>query len=158
DGSQIAAAGLDPTVRVWDATTGEVAWKSSEIRGNVFGVVFSPKGERLAAAGNKLAPPPFVVEVWDSPTGHHPAPFPPEQGTICAIAFSPDGRWLALGRHDGTVRLRDAETGQEIDVGTHKHEVRGLAFRPDGQRLASASNDGTVKVWALTPADASLPV
>jgi WD40 repeat protein/tRNA A-37 threonylcarbamoyl transferase component Bud32 len=159
DGSQIAAAGLGPTVRVWHATTGEVAWESSEITGNVFCVAFSPDGQRLAAAGVSVGPKPFVVQMWDAHTGQNSGPFPLDSGAIFALAFSPDGRWLALGLHDGTVKLHDAKTGGEVGlVGKHEHEVRGLAFRPDGKRLASASNDRKVKVWELTPAGAPLRV
>ncbi|MET0728377.1 MAG: WD40 repeat domain-containing protein [Acidimicrobiales bacterium] len=59
DGSQIATAGVDGAVRLWDPDTEE---QDLELRGHgtsVQGVVFSPDGTRLASVGND-----GVVRVW----------------------------------------------------------------------------------------------
>jgi len=146
DGTRIASAGLDPTVLVWDATTGQVTQTFSEIRQVVFSVAFSPDGRRLTAAGNDGGG--WVVKVWDSETGQNPRTFRASR-EIHSVSFSPDGRWLALGIGDGGVKLWDAASGQAIVVGKHDREVTGLTFHPNGRRLVSAGRDGTVKVWDL---------
>jgi DNA-binding beta-propeller fold protein YncE/tRNA A-37 threonylcarbamoyl transferase component Bud32 len=62
--------------------------------------------------------------------------------------FSPDGRRVAGGGGNGTVKVWDAETGQEtLSLKGHTLWVHGVAWSPDGTRLASASDDKTVKVW-----------
>ena len=61
------------------------------------------------------------------------------------MAYSPDGKRLASGSDDNTVKVWDAQTGQEIR--TLKGGGPFVVFSPDGQRLASSSEDNTVKVW-----------
>ena len=69
-------------------------------------------------------------------------------GRVTSVAFSPDGKRLVSGSQDNTVKVWDAQTGQEtLTLKGHTGAVRSVAFSPDGKRLVSGSQDGTVKVW-----------
>src|SRR5262249_59772364 len=58
------------------------------------------------------------------------------------------GKRLASASGDHTVKVWDAQTGQELfTFKGHSGYVFSVAFSPDGKRLASASRDHTVKVW-----------
>ena len=60
DGSLIASAGADRTVKIWDAVTGENLLTLSGHRGVVEAVEFSPDGTRLASAGRDR-----TVKLWN---------------------------------------------------------------------------------------------
>jgi WD40 repeat protein len=146
DGHRLATVGLDKTVRVWDAETGQqVGAPLTGHEDNVIGVAFSPDGRRLASASLDR-----TVRVWDAETGQQVgAPLRGHTGSVLGVAFSPDGNWLATASTDRTVQLWDARTGYSAGarlVG-HTGSVVSVAFSPDGQRLATASDDQTVRLW-----------
>ena len=85
----------------------------------------------------------FFTLVESSP--HHIGNLEGHGGWVHSVAFSSDGT-LASGSGDGTVKLWDVATHQDIGTLHHGGWVRSVAFSSDGT-LASGSEDGTVKLW-----------
>jgi WD40 repeat protein/uncharacterized caspase-like protein len=82
-----------------------------------------------------------------------PEPIKPRSGQSTALALSPDGRWLALGRDDGHVLLRDLENRRQTDEKVAEGAIARLAFSAGGT-LAVAGEAGLVAYPAargLTP-------
>jgi WD40 repeat protein/predicted Ser/Thr protein kinase len=80
-------------------------------------------------------------------------------GSPTAVGFSPNGGRVATASVDGTVKLWDAATGEELFTLRHAEAVWSLAFSPDGRHLATGSGklphadtvpNGEVTVWDLT--------
>jgi WD40 repeat protein len=64
------------------------------------------------------------------------------------VAYQPDGTRLATAGSNGTVRIWDTATGEQLHaLASHTGWVRSVAYQPDGTRLATAGDDGTVRIW-----------
>ena len=75
-----------------------------------------------------------------------------------AAEWSPDGTLVATASSDGTARVWDATTGEEMFRLTARVNplmvVGGVTWSPDGSRIATAGEDGRAQwdVWGSTQA------
>jgi WD40 repeat protein len=71
---------------------------------------------------------------------------------VYCVAVSPDGQQIVSSSEDHTVRVWNAQTGdQRAVLKGHSEGVTDASFSPDGQQIVSCSHDKTVRVWnALT--------
>ena len=73
-------------------------------------------------------------------------------GKINAVAYSAAGTTFATGGEDGTARIRNVETGEEIRVfNAHLGEVTALCFSPDGKFLLTGYDTPcTAVLWDIS--------
>jgi WD40 repeat protein/serine/threonine protein kinase/tetratricopeptide (TPR) repeat protein len=120
-------------------------------------VAVSPDGQLLAVgcsqpyawlSGEDPPAPAFVIGLRDGTVRHA---LDGHRSYVYAVSFRPDGRRLATLGAEGTIRVWDTGSGQElraIGLGARVGlEYAGLQWSPDGQRLASAAGDGLVRIW-----------
>ncbi|MFI5703308.1 helix-turn-helix domain-containing protein [Streptomyces xanthochromogenes] len=143
DGTLLASAQADRTVRVWDVVHHRLRATLTGHDGSVFAVAFSPDGRLVASAGADR-----TVRLWDAATGRPEATLTGHTGSVFALSFSPDGRLLASASADRTAVLWTVGTRHPYAT-LHGHEdfVNAVAFSPDGRTLATASDDLTVRLW-----------
>ncbi|MCP4041945.1 MAG: hypothetical protein GY731_08300, partial [Gammaproteobacteria bacterium] len=70
-------------------------------------------------------------------------------GVYSAVFDGPGERVVSAGR-DGTVRLWDTRTGEELRrFEGHSDWVNSAVFDGPGERVVSAGDDGTVRLWGV---------
>jgi WD40 repeat protein len=104
-----------------------------------------PSTVSLPGASPKTASAPSKAPRLVVQTGH--------SDVVLSVALSPDGRGVLTGSRDGTARLWDVATGQEV----RRFEGHGgflrpgavlsVAFSPDGRWALTGSDDKTARLW-----------
>jgi eukaryotic-like serine/threonine-protein kinase len=163
DGKLLAAAGVDKTIKVWNAADArELATLKGHAGDFVLDLAFSPDGKLLASAGarhNQIQGGVMAdeVRIWDIaqtkmvraiPDAGHSVAFNPD-GTrmaVCTERTAPImGKTGVMGR---ALQVLDAKTGSvvwtiPIDVGSETE----LHYSPDGKLLASSNGrTGEVRI------------
>jgi WD40 repeat protein len=160
DGTRLATASNDGTIRLWDAATCRELCTFVGHRFGVNAVSFSPDSQLLASAGDDgtirlwdLVPAPLgVVDRWrwKNEQAH--------KGDALEVEFSPSGKQIASGGKDGLAKLWDAATGSLLAICEgHTARIENLAFSPDGKLLATAGEDCAVQIWAVPSMEGRMP-
>ena len=73
--------------------------------------------------------------------------------SVIGAVYLPDGRRIITCSYDGSLRLWNLESGEQIgddwrdDDDCSDADVWSIALSPNGKTLASGSLDGKVKLW-----------
>jgi len=151
DGTWLASAGDDGTVRIWDANTGQTRHILTGHTYWVNAVAVSPDGTWLATAGTDA-----TVRIWDATTGQTRRTLTGHTHAVNAVAVSPDGTWLATAGHDGTVRIWDANTGDQLDLCLNEQPGRSCTWTRDWGLFVGG--DAGIYAFTFTPVHAGFEV
>lgn len=145
DGSLLASAGHDETVRLWTVATGAEVHKLPSHARTPGRLAFSPDGRLLAFADYR------DVNLWEWEVSSGPTATLRSPDAVSAVAFSPDGSLLAYAGDRKTVSIWEIGSGATRSLVGHADSVQDVAFSPDGHLLASAGGyDQTVRLWEVS--------
>ncbi|MCC6148760.1 MAG: protein kinase [Planctomycetes bacterium] len=129
------------SVRIWDVLEGTQLRTIDAIGYAIYGLMFTPDGNRLLTGGTTK-----VLELWDVETAKLVSRFAGHTEIIYAAHFSSDGKTLLSGGDDCTLRQWDCATGQELRRFEMGIAVRSARFAPEGDFIAAGMRDGAVRL------------
>ena len=127
----------DGATYLWDSVTG-----LSTPHHNI-GDVYSFDGQRVAGIGDA------IIGIWNL---HDSDPFMTFHVSSIPwdLAFSRDGSLLACGYANGTITVREVNSGREVRTfAGHTGPVAGVSFSRNGRYIISAGHDSTVRIWSI---------
>jgi eukaryotic-like serine/threonine-protein kinase len=148
---QTIAGGLDDQVNLWQVETGRLLAALPGSPDEIGSMAFSPDGRWLAAGCG--CPTDFIdvgprkIMLFDVKNQKKHRSFPTPT-PVSAVSFSPDGKRLAAAGHDGTIRLWDVASWDEIGrwKGPANTAYASILFLSDDQ-LAAGRSSGTIDLW-----------
>jgi WD40 repeat protein len=164
DGTRIATASHDKSVKIWDASSGELLLTLSKeghgdgAFGNLFpgvlDVAWNADSSRLASVGAD-----GTTVIWDSVNGNELLTLPSNRNGVSSVAYSPEGTHLLITSEGGfgfgpIATMWDLKTGQRVlTMPDQWGLIFGLAFYPDGGRFATGAQDGVLRIWDAKTGD-----
>ncbi|MEM9216853.1 MAG: TIR domain-containing protein [Cyanobacteria bacterium P01_F01_bin.150] len=142
DGTMIATAGTDKTVKLWDIDGQEIQTLEGH-DADVYQVHFSPDSSLIITASED-----GTAKLWNL-NGQLLQTLVQGDGAVFSAGFSLDGQTIATAGADGTIKLWTLAGEKRQTINAHDGWVNHVSFSPDGQTLATASTDGTAKLWSI---------
>ncbi|MBN1270926.1 MAG: hypothetical protein JXB26_01530 [Candidatus Aminicenantes bacterium] len=127
-----------------------------------------PSGKEILTFGAQYSNPPAfssdsrhvavgtgngTVEIWDVSRENRTQTLHGHSGRVHSARFSPNGSYLVTAGADGSARVWDIRSGQEIALIRHS-DRRGIAvysalFMADGRRIITSGEDGVSRIWEV---------
>ncbi len=114
--------------------------KDETFESQIVKVVYSSDSKWLAIAEAN-----GHITIWDS--AYATTTNMSHDAAVTDIIFSPDGTKLFSTSEDGTARIWDPATGEELFRLQHDGPVRALAISPNGYWLATGGDDQYARTW-----------
>jgi WD40 repeat protein len=144
DGTKLASASFDKTVRLWDVKSAAVLHTFAGHSDFVYAVAFSPKGDWYATASKDR-----TGRLVDAATGKGRLTFSGMDQEVLAVAVKPDGSQVVTSGYETQLSWWDPKTAERVKrtagPGVAVHEI---AFDPKGTLAAVAGGDATVRWYA----------
>lgn len=165
DGRQLAAAGADSLIRVWDV---ENDWQLlSVLEGHsatVTAIRYIPNGRLISVSVDR------IIRLWNPFPGHLIGKLPAyAEDSVCSVHYDQTRNQVVTGCQDGSVGfwelgmlaigfnrdigLFDLKEGTQQNLKGHTASVLGFSFSRTEPTLASAGQDRKIMLWDTASGD-----
>ncbi len=145
DGKQLVTGSNDQSIKVWDATSGNLIAKLSHAS-EVNSLSLSGDGKWLASGAADGS-----IKIWDASNWREVQTLAAHKGAVLALSFSNDGKLLASGGADKSVKLWDTANWQTTrTINDQSSTIYSLAFSPDNHLLAMGNADAVIRLLEIT--------
>ncbi|MBL8865008.1 MAG: hypothetical protein JNK93_05555 [Planctomycetia bacterium] len=143
DGSKLASASFDKTVKLWSVADGKPVHTFTGHSDFVYSVAFAPKGDWYATASKDR-----TGRVVDAASGKSRLTFSGMENEVLAVAVRPDGAQVVTSGLEPQLFWWVATTGERVRrQAGHGEGVNEIAFDKAGKLAVSAGSDRTVRLW-----------
>jgi WD40 repeat protein len=145
----IAAGNERGDITLWDARDLRELRTLRGLGGPVYALTFNSDSSQLAAVTNEPAERPKVV-IWEVASGDARTTFSGHTGLVTAIDLSASQGLAASASSDGSLKLWQAASGDEVrsmQAPAEQGWYSSLAFSPDGALLVTGTLSGDVEFW-----------
>ncbi len=142
---RLASGSFDHTVRIWDVAARK---KLAELTGHtddVYGVAFSPDGDRLVSASHDRK-----LRLWDLRNVNSNSDkvtstvMQQHSDKVYCVAFAPNGQYIVSGGKDDKILLWDGQGNFMKEVGELNDNVLTISFSEDSTKIVAMSVEGAV--------------
>lgn len=141
DGRLLATRSKDNSVKLWQASSGEILHSFHAHSDWVSKVIFSPNSQMLASGAHDHAICLYHIDgrILARMTGH--------SRSLVNLVFSPDNEKVASYAYDRSLKIWNIRGDLLCDFSNHMRQINTIQFSADSRRLTSGSYDCTVAVY-----------
>lgn len=141
DGQMFATRSKDKSVKLWQASSGEMLHSFHAHSDWVSTVIFSPNSQMLASGAHDHAVCLYHIDgrILARMTGH--------SRSLVNLVFSPDNKKVASYAYDRSLKIWNIRGDLLCDFNNHVRQINMMQFSTDSRHLTSGSYDCTVAVY-----------
>nr|WP_042180530.1 serine/threonine-protein kinase [Kibdelosporangium sp. MJ126-NF4]CEL14428.1 High-affnity carbon uptake protein Hat/HatR [Kibdelosporangium sp. MJ126-NF4]CTQ88793.1 High-affnity carbon uptake protein Hat/HatR [Kibdelosporangium sp. MJ126-NF4] len=135
-GTAVVAGGVGTSIHVWDIASGQQMLELGTGSVTTFGLAMNGDGHTFLSADSA-----GQITAW----AFQRTVLGPRDSPMVGVAAH--GKLLVTVAADGSVRLWDSTTGDQVRRFSHGGTAYSAAFSPDGSRVYTVGSDGAVVDW-----------
>lgn len=149
DGSKLATASADYTVKIWDLGNGHEIFSYAGHKDKVNLVAWTPDGKSVVSAGKGK-----FIKIW-SPDGKDELSIPGVGEHISALALSKNGKHIITGQiglpgnPKNGLFVYETKTGKLVrDLRDYNQKISSIAVSSEGNIVATGDDDGNLRLFS----------
>lgn len=149
----IISAGNDSTIKIWDASTGDLVKTLRDHNDRRIVVIFSPDGNLMVSSCRDK-----TIKIWDAVNFELIQTLTNHENAILGVVFSPNGKqivsfenenvmvWEVVQKNFRLIKTFEVTRENKGENTAHRYGMTSIAFSPDGKQIVSSGLDYCIKL------------